>query len=164
MRLGRVAVRTESGGAVEDLKEARNGLLTAGDPEAAAEAEELLSLHFWLLGERDRSFECLDRAVALVQDRPTSGRKAHILANLSRYQMLAGDTEAAIQLGGQALAMMEELGGDEEGRAFVLNNVGSARVRAGDVGGLDDLEESVAISEGSTRRTSRVATAISRRS
>ena len=62
--------------------------------------------------------------------------------------MLAGDTEATIQLGGQALAMMEELGGDEEGRAFVLNNIGSARVRAGDVGGLDDLEESVAISEG----------------
>ena len=44
--------------------------------------------------------------------------------------------------------MMEELGGDEEGRAFLLNNIGSARVRAGDVGGLDDLEESVAISEG----------------
>jgi class 3 adenylate cyclase/tetratricopeptide (TPR) repeat protein len=148
LRLGRVAARTESVGAVDELKEARDGLLVAGDPEAAAEAEELLSQHFWQLGERDRSFECLDRAVALVQDRPISVRKAHIVANLSRFHMLAGDTEATIQLGGQALAMMEELGGDEEGRASVLNNIGSARVRAGDAGGLDDLEESVAISEG----------------
>jgi class 3 adenylate cyclase/tetratricopeptide (TPR) repeat protein len=148
LRLGRVAVRTESGGAADELEEARDGLLAAGDPEAAAEAEELLSTHFWLLGERDRSFECLERAVALVQDRPTSFRKAHILAALSRYQMLAGDTEATIRLGREALSMMKELGGDEEGRAFVLNNIGSARVRAGDVGGLDDLEESVAISEG----------------
>jgi tetratricopeptide (TPR) repeat protein len=147
LRLGRVAARTESGGAVDVLKEAREGLLAAGDLEAAAEAEELLSGHFWLLGERDRSFKCLDRAVALVQDRPTSARKAHIVASLSRFHMLAGETEATIRLGGEALSMMEELGGDEEGRAFVLNNIGSARVRAGDAGGLDDLEESVAISE-----------------
>jgi class 3 adenylate cyclase/tetratricopeptide (TPR) repeat protein len=147
LRLGRVAIRTESGGAADELEEARDGLLAAGDPEAAAEAEELLSAHFWLLGERDRSFECLERAVALVQDRPTSGRKAHILASLSRNQMLAGDTEATIRLGREALSMMKELGGDEEGHAFVLNNIGSARVRAGDARGLDDLEESVAISE-----------------
>jgi tetratricopeptide (TPR) repeat protein len=147
LRLGRVAVRTESGAAADELEEARDGLLAAGDPEAAAEAEELLSTHFWLLGERDRSFECLERAVALVQDRPTSVRKAHILATLSRYHMLAGDTEATIRLGREALSMMKELGGDEEGHAFVLNNIGSARVRAGDARGLDDLEESVAISE-----------------
>jgi class 3 adenylate cyclase/tetratricopeptide (TPR) repeat protein len=147
LRLGRVAARTESGGEVDQLKEARDGLLAAGDPEAAAEAEELLSQHFWSLGERDRSFECLDRAVALVQDRPTSVRKAHVVASLSRFQMLAGDAEATIRLGREALSMMEELGGDEEGRAFVLNNIGSARVRAGDADGLDDLEESVAISE-----------------
>jgi class 3 adenylate cyclase/tetratricopeptide (TPR) repeat protein len=147
LRLGRVAARTESGGDVDVLKEARDGLLAAGDPEAAAEAEQLLSQHFWLQGERDRSFECLDRAVALVQDRPTSARKADIVASLSRFHMLAGETEATIRVGGQALSMMEELGGDEEGRAFVLNNIGSARVRAGDAGGLDDLEESVAISE-----------------
>ena len=51
-------------------KEARDGLLAAGDPEAAAEAEELLSTHFWLLGERDRSFECIERAVALVTGSP----------------------------------------------------------------------------------------------
>jgi class 3 adenylate cyclase/tetratricopeptide (TPR) repeat protein len=147
LRLGRVAVRTESGAAADELEEARDGLLAAGDPEASAEAEELLSTHFWLLGERDRSFECLERAVALVQDRPTSVRKAHILATLSRYHMLAGDTEATIRLGREALSMMKELGGDEEGHAFVLNNIGSARVRAGDARGLDDLEESVAISE-----------------
>jgi class 3 adenylate cyclase/tetratricopeptide (TPR) repeat protein len=147
LRLGRVAVRTQSGSAVDVLREARDDLLGGGDLEDAAEAEELLSQHFWLLGERDRSFECLDRAVALVQDRPTSVRKAHVVASLSRFQMLAGDTEATIRLGGQALSMMKELGGDEEGRAFVLNNIGSARVRAGDAGGVDDLEESVAISE-----------------
>ena len=54
------------------------------------------------------------------------------MASASRFQMLAAETEAAIRLGREALSMMEELGGDEEGRAFVLNNIGSARVRAGD--------------------------------
>jgi tetratricopeptide (TPR) repeat protein len=129
------------------LKEARDGLLAGGYLEDAADAEALLSEHFWLHGERDRSSEHLDRAVALVQDRPTSYRKAHIVANASRFRMLAGDGEATIRLGREALSMMEELGGDDEGRAFVLNNIGSARVRAGDASGLDDLEESVAISD-----------------
>jgi tetratricopeptide (TPR) repeat protein len=147
LRLGRASDRVEASGVPELLEEARDALLAAGDPEAAAEADELLSEHFWLLGERDRSFEYLDQAWALMQDRPTSYRKAHILANASRFQMLAGDTESTIRLGREALLMMEELGGDEEGRAFVLNNIGSARVRAGDAGGLDDLEESVEISD-----------------
>jgi tetratricopeptide (TPR) repeat protein len=100
-----------------------------------------------MLGDRDRGFECLERAGALVQDRPTSVRKAHVVSNVSRFHMLAGDAEAAIRLGREALSMLDEMGGDEEGRAFVLNNIGAARVRAGDVGGVEDLEESVAISE-----------------
>jgi class 3 adenylate cyclase/tetratricopeptide (TPR) repeat protein len=145
LRVGRVADRMEVG-QPELLEEARDGLLAAGDPEAAAEAEELLGEHFWLRGERDRSFECLERAVALVQDRPTSFSKAHIVANLSRFQMLAGDAEAAIRLGHEAMSMMAELGGNEEGRAFVLNNIGAARVSSGDDGGLEDIEESLAIS------------------
>jgi class 3 adenylate cyclase/tetratricopeptide (TPR) repeat protein len=147
LRLGRVAAQAESGSAADVLKEARDGLLAGGYLEDAADAEALLSEHFWLQGERDRSSEHLDRAVALVQDRPTSYRKAHIVANASRFRMLAGDGEATIRLGREALSMMEELGGDDEGRAFVLNNIGSARVRAGDASGLDDLEESVAISD-----------------
>jgi len=146
LRLGRVAARVESGGSEDVLEEARDGLLAAGDPEGAAETEELLSEHHWLQGRRDRSFEHLERAVALVKDRPTSFSKAHIAANVSRFQMLAGDTEAAIRHGREALSMMEELGGDEEGRAFVLNNIGSARVRAGDEGGLEEVEQSLAIS------------------
>jgi class 3 adenylate cyclase/tetratricopeptide (TPR) repeat protein len=147
LRLGRAADRVESGGVPDVLEEARDGLLEAGDPEAAAEAENLLSGHFWRLGERDRSFEFLDRAVALVQDRPTSFSKARVVASVSRIKMLAGESETSIQLGREALTMLDELGGDEEGRANVLNTIGSARVRAGDVGGLEDLEESVAISE-----------------
>jgi class 3 adenylate cyclase/tetratricopeptide (TPR) repeat protein len=146
LRAGRVALRVGAE-ARPVLEEARDGLLAAGDPEAAAEAEELLSQHFWLLGERDRSFEYLDRAVALMHDQPSSFRKAHIMGNVSRFQMLAGDAEASIRVGREALSMLDELGGDDEGRAFLLNNIGSARVRAGDTGGLDDLEESVAISD-----------------
>jgi class 3 adenylate cyclase/tetratricopeptide (TPR) repeat protein len=146
LRLSDVAVRVGIGDP-KILQGARDGLLAAGDPDRAAKAEELLFEHFWLLGDRDRAFECLERAVALVQDRPTSFQKAHVVSNVSRFHMLAGDAEAAIRLGREALSMMEELGGDEEGRAFVLNNIGSARVRAGDAGGVDDLEESVTISE-----------------
>ena len=140
-----VVNRIEHDGAFELLEKARDALLVAGDPDTAAEAEVLLSEVFWNHGERDECFECLRRAEALLDGRPTTFSKANVVENISRYQMLAGEAEAAISLGRAALVMVEELGGNEELRASVLNDIGIARMYGGDAAGLADLERSLEI-------------------
>jgi class 3 adenylate cyclase/tetratricopeptide (TPR) repeat protein len=127
------------------LEEARDALLAAEDLDTAAVAEVELAEKVWLRGERDQAFESLARAAALVEGRPPSHSKAQVLSNLSRYQMLAGEREAAITTGREALAMIEELGGNEELRAHVLNNIGSSRAFAGDIGGIAEIESSIQI-------------------
>jgi tetratricopeptide (TPR) repeat protein len=126
------------------LTEARDELLAAGDSATAAEAEILLAQTFWLQGQRDRAFERMRTAEALVADEPSSYSKAYVAANVSRYWMLAGDKDYAIRVGREALEMAEQLG-LEELRSHSLNNIGVARVTKGDLGGLDDLEQSIAI-------------------
>jgi class 3 adenylate cyclase/tetratricopeptide (TPR) repeat protein len=127
------------------VTEARDELLAAGDRELAAEAEMLISESFWLLGQRDKAFERLWAAEALVADEATSSSKAFVVSNASRYAMLAGEHDDAIRLGREALAMAAELGMDDL-RAHALNNIGVARLGIGDERGLDDLEQSVEIS------------------
>ncbi len=58
--------------------------------------------------------------------------------------MLADRNESAMEVGREALKMAEQLGLDRI-RAHALNNIGGARVAAGDLGGIEDLEESVAL-------------------
>ena len=140
-----VVNRIEHDGASELLEQARDALLVAGDPDTAAEAEVLLGEVFWNHGERDECFECLRRAEALLEGRPTTFSKANVVENISRYQMLAGEPEAAISLGRAALVMVEELGGNEELRANVLNNIGTARMYGGDAAGLADIERGLEI-------------------
>jgi tetratricopeptide (TPR) repeat protein len=68
-----------------------------------------------------------------------------VLSTKSRYAMLASQNAEAIEAGRRALQMAEELGLDEI-RAHALNNIGTSRQNMGDDGGIDDLEESIAIS------------------
>jgi class 3 adenylate cyclase/tetratricopeptide (TPR) repeat protein len=126
------------------LTEAREGLFAAGDVGTAAEAEVMIGDTFWLQGKRDRAFEHLRAAEALVAEEPTSSSKAFVVASVSRYAMLAGERDEAIRLGHEALQMADELGLDEL-RAHALNNIGASRIAMGDKGGLEDSEQSLAI-------------------
>jgi class 3 adenylate cyclase/tetratricopeptide (TPR) repeat protein len=126
------------------LTEARDALLAAGDLGKAAEAETLIAETFWLQGHRDPAFEHVRAAQALVAGEPTSYSKAVVLANVSRYAMLAGERDESIRVGREALEMAEELGIDWI-RAHALNNMGISRLATGDSGGLGDLEESLAL-------------------
>jgi class 3 adenylate cyclase/tetratricopeptide (TPR) repeat protein len=130
--------------AVDLIPEARDALLAAGEPAMAAEAEILAVETLWLQGQRDHAYGGLRSAEALIMDEPTSYSKTYVVASFSRFSMLAGQSEDAIQSGREALAMAEELGNDEL-RSHALDNIGIARVHLGDSGGLDDLEQSVAI-------------------
>jgi len=121
-------------------------LVALGDREGAAEAEILLADVQWRAGHRDDADEHIDRAVALLEDVPSSPAKARVLSEVSRFHMLADRDEEAIRAGRDALALATALGLDEV-RAHALDNIGSARVRSGDIAGLDDLERSVEIAQ-----------------
>jgi len=126
------------------LEEAASGLLGAGNPEASAEAQALLG-GIWLgRGDRDEAVRHLESAFGLVQDRGPSPEKAYVLQELSRIAMMGNDFSRAIELGSESLGLAEELGLDAT-RARNLNTLGVARIHAGDPGGLDDLEQAVAI-------------------
>ena len=134
------------GGARELLEEARDRLLEAGEPALAAAAEITVADVSWHAGDLERSAEHQRRAGELVDGAPTSQAKAYVIANLSRFLMLASENAEAIRVGREALAMAEALQLDDL-RAHTLNNIGVARFHAGDPGGIADLEESIAVAE-----------------
>jgi class 3 adenylate cyclase/tetratricopeptide (TPR) repeat protein len=146
IRYGRVLNSVEIGSSTELLQEAVEISRAAGDLGRAAEAETLMCEMFWLLGRRDEAFAHMRAAEELVADAPVSYAKAYVMANVSRFWMLAGDSERAIPAGREALAMAEQLG-LEELQAAALDNIGISRVQLGDRRGLDDLERSIEIAD-----------------
>ena len=146
LRYGRVLNSVELGSQPEILFDAAEIARAAGDTGRAAEAETVICEMYWLLGRRDEAFEHLRGAEALIADAPVSYSKAYVLANVSRFWMLAGDNETAIRTGREALAMSEELGLDEL-RAHSLDNIGIARLQSGDRGGLEDVQRSIEIAD-----------------
>jgi class 3 adenylate cyclase len=145
LRYGRALFHSEGGGA-ESLAEAETALLALGDYEGAAHAELTLGQLAWWRGERDRAFDHHERAAELVADLNACEARARALANLAGLRMVAGEHEAAIRGGWEALQLAEELDLDDL-RAAALNTIGCARAGYGDLGGIVDLERSIAIAE-----------------
>jgi tetratricopeptide (TPR) repeat protein len=137
-------LHTESGQDV--LAEARDGLMSIGEVEPAAEAEIMIGDLLWHEARRDAAFQRFDRAQELIESVPTSASKAWVVAHVSRFKMLAGRNDEAIALGKEALEMAETLGLASL-RSNCLNNIGVARVSAGDRDGVRDIETSIAIAE-----------------
>jgi class 3 adenylate cyclase/tetratricopeptide (TPR) repeat protein len=130
----------------ETLHTAAEAALAAELPELAAEAEALAAEAAWYRGEGDDLNMRLKHALELVTPLSDSPRKAWILSQASRYAMLAGDHDEAIELGRRALVMATALDLPDV-RVHALNNVGSARCRGGELDGIEDLEASAALAE-----------------
>jgi tetratricopeptide (TPR) repeat protein len=128
------------------LLNAREALL-AGDVHDAARAEMLLGEYRWLRGDHAGSNEHFKIAESLAERMTDDSAKLRVVANLSRFTMLADENERAVTLGRLALALAEKLGRDDM-RAHILNNIGVARMALGDNAGLADLEESREIARG----------------
>ena len=126
------------------LADATEGLLRAGKIEAAAEAQARLGGVWLNRGDRERARDHLERGRQLVAERGPSPAKAFVLQELARVLMMADELERSIELGTESLQLAKELG-LEAARARNLNTLGVARVRKGDRGGLDDLEQAIAI-------------------
>ncbi len=125
------------------IEEAVEGLLAADDRGAAGEAEVLLSFLWWHRGYNDRVLLHIEWAVQLVADEPPSRAKAFVLTHFSRFHMISGHNERAIEVGLEALAMAEELD-LQDLKARNLNNIGVARANSGDPErGLADLDLAV---------------------
>jgi tetratricopeptide (TPR) repeat protein len=120
--------------------------LANGDVDRAAEAEALLAECDWFAGRSDSTFARLEHARGLVADRPASVGKAKTYAEMSRFLMLANRNQEAIDIGRVGLALARQLD-VRELQASTLNNIGTARVTGGDLGGFGDLEEAFAIAE-----------------
>jgi class 3 adenylate cyclase len=131
---------------IERLKQARDELVAVGDPETAAEACVVLAEAWWDQGQNERGRAQLERARTLVENRPTSPAVARVLVEVSRYAMLADDTDEAVRTGREALAMAEELGLTDLVPGALIN-IGSARANAGDDGGIDDLDRAIEIAK-----------------
>jgi class 3 adenylate cyclase/tetratricopeptide (TPR) repeat protein len=142
-RFGRALHYADNERAEQVLEEAARKLAAAERGEQAAEAHALLSQLWWDRGQRDRSFEELERARKLLGADESEAR-ARVLARLARAQAIAGEHDGAIRAGGEALAIAERLGFVDV-RADVLNSVGNARFQLGDAGGLADMERSLEI-------------------
>jgi class 3 adenylate cyclase/tetratricopeptide (TPR) repeat protein len=141
-RLGQVKhIRSWEG--TEELAQARDGFIAAGDPESAAEAVLRIADNCWSRGQGDEMRAQLEQARSLVAGRPPSRTQAQVLEQAARYAMLADRNEEAIDTGREALQMAEELGLHDI-RARLLNTIGSARVASGDPeGGLAYLNQSI---------------------
>jgi class 3 adenylate cyclase/tetratricopeptide (TPR) repeat protein len=138
--LGRTRAIGEGAGS-DELAEAAEALVAAGDREAAAEVETLLYDLAYREGRRAAAVEHLEQARALVEGAEPSPAKARVAGAWARFQMIAGDSDEAIRFGREELEMAEELGLDEL-RAHALDMIGAARAQAGDPGGIEDLERS----------------------
>ena len=121
-------------------------MLARGDVENAAEAELVLADCDWFAGRNDSTFSRLDHARALVADRAASPSKAKTYAELSRFLMVGGRYDEAVEVGREALALAQELG-LRELQSNALNGIGSTRAILGDAGGFADLEEARVIAE-----------------
>jgi tetratricopeptide (TPR) repeat protein len=127
----------------DELTEAREALLAAGDPVAAAEAEMLLGELAFLQGRGEDREAATDRALALVAGAPPSATKAAVLRGAMMHLVVASRHAEGLAVGRELLAMARELGLAEL-EADALGAIGTARVEAGDPGGLDDLEAAIA--------------------
>jgi class 3 adenylate cyclase/tetratricopeptide (TPR) repeat protein len=139
-RLGEAQLHSDVSG-LKPLTEARESFLAQGRAEEAAEATVLLGELLWTRGDPD-ALTYLEEAASLLADSPPSPAKAHVVASLARFLMIHGEHAAAIRLGVETLALVEELGTSEL-RAHVLATVGLARTRTGDPAGLADLGQSI---------------------
>jgi tetratricopeptide (TPR) repeat protein len=128
------------------VQDARDALIAAGAGGRGAEASALLAELWWHRGQRERSSQHLEQARQLVAAEDASSSKAWVLAQVSRYLMLAGENESAVRVGREAFALAETLSLDEV-RSSVLNNIGSARCFELDFGGIEDLERSIEIAK-----------------
>jgi class 3 adenylate cyclase/tetratricopeptide (TPR) repeat protein len=144
LRYGQALFRAEGAGA-DVLAEAAAELLDAGELELAAEAEVLLGDLLMIgHGRREEAATHFEHAASLLADRAPSRSKARVLATRANFYLSVDEADEALGAAREAHEMAHALDLDEL-RAHTLTTLGFARVMRGELEGLRDLRESVAV-------------------
>jgi tetratricopeptide (TPR) repeat protein len=143
LRLGRDRCRAEMAGE-EELTAAREALLAAGGPVAAAEAEMLLGELAFLQGRGGDREAHHARALELVAGAPPSATSAAVLRGAMMHLMVASRHAEGLAVAREVLSMARTLGLPDL-EVDALGAIGTARVEGGDPGGLEDLEAAIAM-------------------
>jgi class 3 adenylate cyclase/tetratricopeptide (TPR) repeat protein len=130
------------------LVEARAALIALGDTARTAVADALLAQFEWMKGNAEACSAYLQRAHDLVRDAPPSPEKARVLAQVSRFRLLAGDLDLGDAR--EALELAERFDLDEV-RASTLITIGTARFRQGELEGRADVERALELALATNR-------------
>ncbi|MEN8114256.1 MAG: AAA family ATPase [Actinomycetota bacterium] len=103
----------------------------------------LSRLHWWM-GHGEEAIETGLAAVEVLEPAPQSKEMAMACSNLAQVFMLAQQAEPAEAWATKAIALAREID-DQNTLSHALNNLGSTRLRIGDMGGYVLLEESLEI-------------------
>ncbi|MGC9667279.1 AAA family ATPase [Planosporangium sp. 12N6] len=128
-----------AGGGEDRLRALAARLYAGGDRANAARSWTLLGQAAWLRADRLAALACLDRAVELFGELPDTPEKADAYAELGRLHMLNHERDPAVTAAGMAADIAERLGLAEVA-ANARVTVGTARYKAGDRGGLAELQ------------------------
>ena len=130
----------------ELTREALDGFRAAGDVEGQAEAATELARVAWNEGDRAETDRQMAVALEAVRERPGSRARALAMTSQCGFLMLAGRFAESIEVGADALALVEELGLDDQ-RARVHILVGCARCGLGETDGPSEIESGIALAE-----------------
>jgi class 3 adenylate cyclase/tetratricopeptide (TPR) repeat protein len=124
------------------LDEAFAELRAAGDEVGLGKVMVLVSHQQWVRGEAPEATRLLDEAVELLERHEPGPELAHAYSLSAGRAAIRGEPHAALDWTGKAIPLAESLGLER----FVLRNQqfrGIARCSLGDLGGVDDLRESL---------------------
>jgi DNA-binding CsgD family transcriptional regulator/tetratricopeptide (TPR) repeat protein len=133
--------------AVEGLAAAEQALALWRDLGVAnreGDVLRLLSRLHWWLGHSEKAVEAGLAAVNVLTSIDPSKELAMAYSNLAQVFMLAQEADEAEDWATRAITLARELD-DQDTLAHALNNLGSTRLRVGDLGGYALLEESLDI-------------------
>ena len=115
-----------------------------GDPAKLGGSLLIASRIAWIRNRRASAIELANEAASVLE--PVGGHDLAVAYSaISQLAMLASDEKGTIEFGEKALAVAGEE--PSEARAHALNNIGAVRMAVGYPEGMEQVEESFAMSE-----------------
>jgi DNA-binding CsgD family transcriptional regulator/tRNA A37 threonylcarbamoyladenosine biosynthesis protein TsaE len=112
------------------------------DPLREGENYRILSRLTWFAGDDKKGEEFLLTAIDILEKLPVSKNLAMAYSNLSQVYMLRENTIKAIEWGEKAIQISKQIN-EIEIEIHALNNIGTAKMYAGDDSGEDYLKKSL---------------------
>jgi len=118
-----------------------------GDINKYGDSLIFLSRLWWFEGNRQHAEQLAAKAIDLLKDWPVSPAKASAFSNMAQLNMLAGETDACLLWGKQAIDMAIALN-NEAIHAHALNNLGATQLLSSSTEGegIDALQQCLDIS------------------